>query len=108
MGKNTYLSHDCYCMICGNRSMPIPRRKGQERERMHRKKLYCLYCKEEVNHIECRTMMEVEEFKQNFAEGVYKDEAEKSLDYVRNTGLGQINLCAKGNRKKSRNTLLTR
>ena len=108
MGRSKYLSHDFYCMNCGNRSMPLPRKKGQERERLHRKKLYCLYCKEEVNHIECRTMEEVEEFKINFAEGVYKNEAEESLDHVRSTRLGQINICPKGNRKKSRNTLLTR
>ena len=33
-----------------------------------------------------------EEFKENFENGVYKDEAKESLDYVRGSRIGQINL----------------
>jgi hypothetical protein len=36
----------------------------------------------EVNHIECRNDSEVYEFKQNFAEGVYKEEAEQSVNFI--------------------------
>lgn len=58
------------------------RRQGFKHEGMHRKKLYCIHCKQEINHIECRTYEEVEEFRLNFENGVYKDEAEESVRYV--------------------------
>ena len=83
------LSSEFYCTCCGRKGIPIPRKKGSEREAGHLKKLYCIYCKEEVNHIECRTPEEVEEFKENFENGVYKDEAKESLDYVRSSRIGQ-------------------
>lgn len=51
-----------------------------------------MFCKEEVNHIECKTFDEVEEFKENFANGVYKDEAEASISYVRAARIGQVNM----------------
>lgn len=82
-------SHEFYCMNCGKRSIPLMRKKGQERERFHRKKLYCLYCKEEVNHIECKTQEDIEEFKINFENGVYVNEAEESLAYIRSNGSWQ-------------------
>ena len=43
-----------YCIRCGRLGIPIPRKKGAEREGGHLKKLWCLYCKEEVNHVECK------------------------------------------------------
>ena len=76
-----------YCIQCGNKGIPIPRKKGREKEKGHRKKLYCLCCKEEINHIECRSDFEVEEFKINFENGVYVNEAQESLAYVRATRL---------------------
>lgn len=89
-----YEEHDFYCIKCGKKGIPLARKKGLQHERMHRKKLYCLFCKEEVNHIECRTFADVEEFKENFEKGVYKDEAEESISYVRSSGIGEVNLCA--------------
>lgn len=83
-----YVEHDFYCINCGKKSLPVRRNKGHQQERLHRKKLYCPWCKTEVNHIECKTYDDVEEFKTNFLNGVYKDEAEESLAYVRNTRLG--------------------
>ena len=58
------------------------RRQGFKHSKMHRKKLYCPFCKTEVNHIECKTPEEVEEFKINFENGVYKDEAKESISFV--------------------------
>ena len=43
-----------FCTQCGREGIPVQRKKGQEREGGHLKKLYCLYCKEEVNHVEVR------------------------------------------------------
>lgn len=78
MGNKTE-SHDFYCLLCGNKGIPIARKRSNLKESLHRKKLYCVNCKTEVNHIECRTDREVKEFKKNFAEGVYKEEALNSL-----------------------------
>ena len=82
-----YTEHNFYCIKCGNKGIPLMRRQSLQHEKMHRKKLYCLYCKEEVNHIECKTYEEVETFKLNFKNGVYINEAEESVSYVRNSSL---------------------
>lgn len=44
---------DMYCPECGLR-MTVPRKKGGQRERNHRKKMYCICCKCEQNFIEVR------------------------------------------------------
>ena len=86
MGRHYKQSEsDFYCTGCGQKGCPIFRKKGQERPSGHLKKLYCLSCKEEVNHIECKTYEEVETFKLNFKNGVYINEAEESVSYVRNS-----------------------
>jgi hypothetical protein len=74
-------------MKCGHKGIPIQRKSGFQHSKFHRKKLYCIYCQEEVNHVECKNEEDVEEFLENFKNGVYKDEAERSLDYVRTSGV---------------------
>lgn len=80
-----YIEHNFYCIKCGNKGIPLMRGQSCQHEKMHRKKLYCLHCKEEVNHIECKTDEEVEIFKLNFKNGVYTNEAEESISYVRSS-----------------------
>jgi uncharacterized Zn finger protein (UPF0148 family) len=70
-------------MNCGRKGIPLMRKSGFQHEIFHRKKLYCPFCKMEVNHVECKTYADVEEFKENFEKGVYRDEAEESISYVR-------------------------
>ncbi len=82
MARGAYAEHSFYCIKCGNKGIPLMRKQGFKHEGMHRKKLYCIHCKQEINHIECRTYEEVEEFRLNFENGVYKDEAEESVRYV--------------------------
>ena len=53
MPKNTNLSK-MYCVICGNEGIPINRKRGQNREPGHLKKLYCPYCKMQENMVEIR------------------------------------------------------
>lgn len=79
MGKKTYAEHDFYCINCGNKGIGLMRKQGFKHSSMHRKKLYCIHCRQEVNHVECKTMEEVETFKYNFENGVYRDEAKESL-----------------------------
>ena len=88
MSKNSYAEHSFYCINCGNKGIPLMRRQGFKHGKMHRKKLYCPFCKNEVNHVECKTFEEVEEFKINFANGVYKDEAKESLSHVGTSSIG--------------------
>ena len=84
-----YKSHDFYCCKCGNKGIPLPRPKGHNRERLHRKRLFCLHCGGVVNHIEVRNDKELEEFKENFEKGLYQDE--EIVSDGRRAGFGQVN-----------------
>lgn len=79
-----YISSSFYCLNCGNRGLPLPRKKSFRHEKFHRKRLYCPTCRIEVNHAECRDDEEVYEFKENFAAGIYKGEAQESIEYIKN------------------------
>ena len=70
-GARSFESHDFYCIKCGKKGIPCQRRKGFQHSRGHLKKLYCIYCHEEVNHYECRSLSDVEKFQRNFKKGVY-------------------------------------
>jgi hypothetical protein len=78
-----YSEHSFYCIQCGNKGIPLMRKEGFQHGKHHRKKLYCPCCRQEVNHVECKTYDDVIEFKENFENGVYKDEAQASICYVR-------------------------
>ena len=92
MARGAYIEHSFYCLKCGNKGIPLMRNQGFKHERHHRKKLYCPFCKQEVNHIECSSLDDIEEFHKNFENGVYKNEAEESLSYVRDPSYGQNRL----------------
>ena len=80
-----YESHDFYCLNCGHRGIPLMRRDGLQRERNHRKILYCPYCGQIVNHVECKSIEQVEEFKSKFLNGDFKEEAESSIKFAKET-----------------------
>lgn len=55
MPKNQEITtSEFYCTKCGKKGIPIARRVGKQREAGHLKRLYCMYCKEDVNHAEIR------------------------------------------------------
>lgn len=83
--RRSKIEHDFYCIKCGNKGIPLMRNEGFQHERFHRKVIYCWHCKEEVNHVECKTTEDVEQFKIDFENGVYTDEAEESLAHVRDS-----------------------
>lgn len=83
MGRGRRVEHSFYCLKCGQKGIPLARKEGHQHKSFHRKKLFCVFCKEEVNHIECKNYAEVLEFRENFENGVYLDEAEESISYVR-------------------------
>lgn len=55
MGKNRRTStiSKFTCTKCNN-IIYLPRKKGKEREKNHLKKIYCITCKEIINHSETR------------------------------------------------------
>ncbi len=89
-----YEEHKFFCLLCGKEGIPLRRKVGFQHGSMHRKKLYCPYCKVEVNHIEIKNLAEKEKFLEDFKKGVYKDEAEESRDACRHSGVGQKHLGA--------------
>ncbi len=88
MGKSKTNEHRFFCVKCGTET-PLARKRGQQKEKFHRKKLWCYHCKEEINHIECRNDYEVIEFKENYKKGLYANEIEESLDHCRDSSKGQ-------------------
>ena len=72
--------HDFYCTCCGQKTFTSPRSSGHLHKRFHKKKLYCLHCKAEINHIECRDEFDVWQFKEDWENGKYINEVpEQSL-----------------------------
>jgi ribosomal protein L33 len=41
------------CTQCNNETF-LPRKASQQRERNHLKKIYCIKCRDEMNHVEKR------------------------------------------------------
>ena len=83
MGKNCmdWITHDFYCICCGAKGIPLQRAGNKLKVKNHRKNMYCYRCKRTVNHVECRNMYEVEQFKEDYVNGVYEDEARAELEY---------------------------
>lgn len=54
MATKLITDNEFYCTKCGNKGIPVVRIKGAEREAGHLKKLFCLTCQSETNHVECR------------------------------------------------------
>jgi hypothetical protein len=82
-----YIEREFRCLKCGQAGIPLMRNRGYQHSGGHRKKLYCYHCKTEVNHIEIKTIEDREEFLENWAKGVYKDEAEASVSLVGVSGM---------------------
>lgn len=54
--QNNFTISSFYCTKCGQKGINIARKTGHYREPGHLKKLYCIYCQEECNHVEIRSM----------------------------------------------------
>ena len=73
-------THDFYCLNCGNKNMPLARKRSHLHEKNHRKRLYCYHCKKEVNHIEVRNYEEQQDFLERFKNGEFIEEAKESIE----------------------------
>lgn len=64
-----------FCTECGNEGIPIMRPVGRQREPGHLKKLYCIHCKKEVNHVEIKETgnYTYEDFKKEYELGRFID-----------------------------------
>jgi hypothetical protein len=76
MRTHAFTISEFYCTKCGNKGIPIGRPVSLQREFQHYKKLYCLHCREEVNHVEIRAFdhYSYEDFKKDFEEGKFIQE----------------------------------
>lgn len=54
--NNDFMISRMFCCNCGREGMPITRKPGHYRKAGHLKKLYCIYCGKEWNHVEIRPM----------------------------------------------------
>lgn len=81
--KNIIIDEEFYCTQCGSRGIPIPRRKGAEREAGHLKKLFCLNCGKETNHAECKPFSKYnyDDFKIEFEYGNFDNDGNRIRTY---------------------------
>lgn len=72
-----------YCTCCGNKGIPIARWRGAERNAGHLKKIYCLKCKKEVNHVECKmfSKYDYEDFLLEFNYNNFNENGERKEKY---------------------------
>ena len=82
-----YETHNFFCLKCGKPGVPVMRKIGKQHEAFHRKRLYCPWCKIEINHMEIRNQAEKEIFMEAYNNGEYKQEAEESILACRSTGI---------------------
>lgn len=75
MTRRNYTISEFYCTRCGTKGMPLARKMGKQRENGHLKKIYCLHCKMETNHVEIRPFdyeYTVEDLKRDIENNVYE------------------------------------
>lgn len=78
-----YAESEFYCTQCGSKGIPVLRKRGQEREAGHLKKLFCLKCQKEQNHVECKSFTKYthEDFLIEFNEKNFTKEGTRILTY---------------------------
>jgi hypothetical protein len=75
----SYEESQFYCLACGRRGIPCLRPHSHQRASGHRKKLYCIHCKQVINHYECRSDEDRIEFEERFEAGEFQEEARISI-----------------------------
>lgn len=81
--RNVGKMSEFYCTQCGKRGIPVWRKVGSEREAGHLKKLWCIYCNKETNHVECKpfTHYEYEDFLTEFEYKNFTETGERKQSY---------------------------
>lgn len=77
--SNTFACSDFYCVKCGKRGIPIPRKGNGFRAAGHLKKLYCVFCGEETNHCEIRPVGHyiLADFQEEFELGRFTEDGQR-------------------------------
>ena len=86
------VSHEFYCIHCGNKGIPLPRKLGQFREKGHYKNIYCINCKNTTRHTELYSELDVNRFKEDFKKGVYIEDAKNDNFTCRSSWVWENNL----------------
>jgi Ca2+-binding EF-hand superfamily protein len=75
--------NDFFCTQCGQKGIPIVRRAGHGREAGHLKKLFCLFCNKETNHVECKPFSKYakEDFNVEFLNNNFDLEGNRKISY---------------------------
>jgi hypothetical protein len=90
MANNRFIiDHEFYCTKCGTKGLPIVRRKGAEREPGHLKKLFCLTCQMETNHVECipNSKYTHEDFIREFEANNFTEDGLRKIPYSQLKGV---------------------
>ena len=83
-------THEFRCLCCGKPTIPILRPTSRQKEKFHRKRLYCPNCKQEVNHIEIKNEEDRQIFLEKFKNGEYIEEAKESIEECKNSSLWKL------------------
>ena len=76
----TVVDHEFYCTKCGQKGLPVCR-NGRMRERGHLKKIFCINCGIEVNHVECvpGSKYDKEIFLKEYSDGNFDDDGLRKI-----------------------------
>lgn len=71
------------CTRCGQIGIPISRKKNKSRESGHLKKLWCLNCKAETNHVEWKpyTHYDYSDFYLEYTQGNFDKDGNRIMSY---------------------------
>lgn len=89
MRRQSIILSDFYCTKCGNKGIPIMRRKGAERQAGHLKRIFCLKCQQEWNHVECKpySRYNYNDFLVEFENKNFDNEGNRKIPYGELKGL---------------------
>jgi hypothetical protein len=79
--KGNSILNSFYCTQCGNQGIPIWRKKNASREKGHLKKIFCLNCQKETNHVECNNNYTYEDFIFEFKHKNFSADGQRLMTY---------------------------
>lgn len=79
MWNSNFMPSKFFCTRCGKEGICLPRKKGSRREGGHLKKIYCVHCKDDVNHAEVSDegRYTYQMFLEEFNNGVFNTEGKR-------------------------------
>ena len=89
------ITNDFYCTQCGQKGIPIQRKENAKRESGHLKKLWCLKCNKETNHVECNNNYTHDDFLTEFENDNFDEDGNRVMTYnqLRSVIINEENVC---------------